>query len=508
MKIKSLNRRIALNTVTNLTGYLSSVLVAFFITPYVIRQVGDSGYGLWIVLLAFVGYATMLEFGLQESLTKLVSKYEAAEEFTRINEIYSLSWAFVLLLSLVAAGLLLGIFPRFLHHFVEDPEKLSLARSLLVFLAVDVALILNKVEFAGMLYGFQLYYVKNLVDIVLNLLNPLITFILLGRGYDIYSLAIASIAVNAGSFAVYYILCRRHSRNLRFGVRYFRWGTLKEIFGIGSKIFTSATIQRAARHAQPLVIAWFLPTVYNTFYSIPNRLVQYGTEMLYVLSTGYMPIFSELSARGDFEEIRRVYFRFTRYIVILFYPLIIGLVSYGYDFISFWMGPQYAREGKYVILFLALSLFLTSTQPLLRRMLVGIGKLNVLVTFASALTVLHFFASIFLVRAWGISGLAATSLVFAVLGQLFWWKYAAVHLGVTLSEYLFKCQGPIFLCLGAYFAFAESIKLLAPPTGYLDILWQMSAGAALYFLLIYAFVLQQNERTTISSYLVKAMAAK
>lgn len=508
MKIKSLHKRIALNTVTNVAGYLSNIIIAFFITPFVIREVGDGVYGVWLVILAFVGYATMLEFGLQESLTKLVSRYEADGNPGKLNEIYAISMAFISLLCIVSTVAFVFVFPHFLGRFIDTPEGIAVARTLLFIVAFDVVLTLNKFTYAGMIYGFQLYYVKNVVDLCLSIINPVMVFVLIGKGYGIYSLAASTLTISAFSVLCYFLVCKRHFREMAFSPRNLRWSTLQEIFGVGMKIFTSATIQRAARNAQPLIIAWYLPTVFNTIFSIPNRLVQYGTEMLYVLSTGYMPIFSELSAQGDSAGIRALYFRYTRYILIFYYPVLIGLLSFGYDFIRIWMGPKYAEEGKYVLYFLTLSLFLSSTQPLLRRMLVGIGKLNVLVTFTTVITAVHLVVSIFMVKFYGISGMAATSLMTTVLGQLFWWKYAASHLEVSVTEYLFGCQGKIYGCLIVFFGVAEILKRVRPPGGYLDIGWEFTAGLLVYFLLVYRLVLRETERTRLSSYLARAMATK
>ena len=66
MKIKSVNRRIALNTSTNLLKYGSQVIIAFVMTPFIIQSVGNSFYGMWMVILSFAGYAAILEFGVLE----------------------------------------------------------------------------------------------------------------------------------------------------------------------------------------------------------------------------------------------------------------------------------------------------------------------------------------------------------------------------------------------------------------------------------------------------------
>lgn len=55
--------------VTNVTGIL--------VTPFVIKSLGDSEYGLYTLIGAFVGYLSVLDLGLNNAIVRFVALYRA-----------------------------------------------------------------------------------------------------------------------------------------------------------------------------------------------------------------------------------------------------------------------------------------------------------------------------------------------------------------------------------------------------------------------------------------------
>ena len=57
--------------ITNITGIL--------ITPYTIKMLGPSEYGLYSLIGAFVGYLSVLDLGLNDTIVRYVAKYRVEE---------------------------------------------------------------------------------------------------------------------------------------------------------------------------------------------------------------------------------------------------------------------------------------------------------------------------------------------------------------------------------------------------------------------------------------------
>ncbi|MCD7900826.1 MAG: oligosaccharide flippase family protein [Bacteroides sp.] len=59
----------ALIILTNITG--------LFLTPYIIKNLGDSQYGLYSLLGALIAYLSIFDLGLNNTIVRYVSKYRA-----------------------------------------------------------------------------------------------------------------------------------------------------------------------------------------------------------------------------------------------------------------------------------------------------------------------------------------------------------------------------------------------------------------------------------------------
>ena len=501
MKVQSVNRRIAWNTSTNFVKYGSQVVIAFIMTPFIIRSVGDSFYGVWLVVLSFAGYAAILEFGVHESIIKLVSKYETVRDEQKINHLFSIGFALMFGLSLAAFTVLFWVVPGLLPGLIQDAAGLAVAQLLLKIVAIDALFILNNFIFSGIIYGFQLYHIKNGIDFVVGVFSPVLIYVLIRLEYGVISLAIANLSVNVLNLLIFAGLCKLYFRPLKFTFDAGCRSAMREIFQFSSRIFTSATALRAARYAQPLIIAAWLPTVWNTFYSVPSRLADYGAELLYVLSRGFMPIFSEYHSRGDQAAIRELYFRYTRFIVAGFFPLILCLLVFGDRFLSIWMSPEYAEKGRWVLHLLVLSVLVQSSQPLWAKLLIGVERLNVIVRVNVFASLLQVVLGLVLVRRYGISGMAASVLVSMVISQVIYFRHVAAYLRVSAGEYLAGCHARALLASGAFLAIILGLRSLHLPETYSDLLWQVGAGGTAYLPLGYLLVLRADERRILKGHL-------
>ena len=69
--------RVVTNVLWNWTNYGLKLAVAFYITPLLIERLGDTSYGVWILLSSILGYYGLLNFGIDSALVHHISKYLA-----------------------------------------------------------------------------------------------------------------------------------------------------------------------------------------------------------------------------------------------------------------------------------------------------------------------------------------------------------------------------------------------------------------------------------------------
>lgn len=494
-----MHRKLSINALSNLGKYLVQIVVLFLLTPFVIRSLGSADYGLWVVVLSLVGYSGLLEMGVQTSVIKLVAQYNGVGDARRLNQIVSVALLFFLSAGLLAACAVWFLAPLFLERLVSSASDRETVRLLLIVLGFDLLLLFPNYVFTGVVFGAQAYHRKNLLDIVCTLLNAVITYVMLLKGFGLIAVVTAKCLTDLLVVLNTYYLCRKACPGLELSHSHLVWDAVKELFVMGGKVFSSATMARLANNAEPLIIGGFLGTTWAAVYSIPKRLLDYVKEVSWALTTGFMPMFSELQAKSELESIRAVYFQYTRYIQLAVSPILAAILVYGIPFIRLWVGDEFADKGRYLVYLLAAAFFIEGLQPLAWRMLIGVGKVDFLVKVSAVGSLAYIAGSLLLVTVWGVNGIAFSALVVACINQALYFSNTSSYLEVSVPRLLLECQ--IWPSIAAAFYLIELLlfSFMKPPSSYLDIVAQVLTGVPLYLLAAYFFALGQTEREFMST---------
>src|SRR5215213_11161450 len=103
MEVRS-PRSLLLGAVTNWAAFAATLLVGFFLAPYLIRSLGDARYGVWCVVESILAYFTLFDLGIAACLARFVAKHHATGGRGELNRITSSCFGLFLL---AAAGVLL-----------------------------------------------------------------------------------------------------------------------------------------------------------------------------------------------------------------------------------------------------------------------------------------------------------------------------------------------------------------------------------------------------------------
>ncbi|NNG16775.1 MAG: oligosaccharide flippase family protein, partial [Gemmatimonadales bacterium] len=65
------------NVFSNWSAFFFTAVVAFFLSPFVVRSLGDNAYGAWVLLSSLVGYMGLLDLGVRGAVTRYIAKFHA-----------------------------------------------------------------------------------------------------------------------------------------------------------------------------------------------------------------------------------------------------------------------------------------------------------------------------------------------------------------------------------------------------------------------------------------------
>ena len=117
-----------------------SNLVALLYTPYMLRMMGQSEYGLYSIVASVMAYLTVLDFGLGNTIVRYTAKYRAEG---KSEQLYSMFGMFVLIYSvigLIAMGM--GIVLYFnidtLYSGALTPEELRKVQVMILLMTFNL----------------------------------------------------------------------------------------------------------------------------------------------------------------------------------------------------------------------------------------------------------------------------------------------------------------------------------------------------------------------------------
>ncbi len=494
---------------SNWFGLAANLVISFFMAPFIVHKLGNSSYGLWALMLQLTGYMGVVDVGLRSALVRFVSRLRAQNDQDGLNELMSstlqLYSGFALLCLL--GGSFLAFFA--LPHLHVPPALLLQARNTLLIASVILASDFVFATFQGSLAGLSRWDLRNLISTGVLILRAGLTFAMLSRGHGLVTLALVQLFASliGHVFEVYFV--RRLLPGLRFSWGHLQKKVLRPIFSHSAYSMLIGLGVGINYEVDSIVIAAFLPVQEITFYVIGFNLIKYLRDLINASSMIVAPLASHLDAQGRSHGVSQLLKRGSKYTLLLSYLGCAGLLCLGPDFIRLWMGDDYAARSGKVVIILTLGLFFSLTENIGGHLLFGLGKhrLNVWCTLGEA--ALNLAASIFLVRHYGIYGVAAgTGLAALVVRGWFFPNAALKVFQVRWKEYLAASVLPTIVPTLAFAGGIMTTRHFIPVHGYGTLFLAAMGGVITYLPFLYTVGLDAGERAQLRSRLKEFLSTR
>lgn len=134
------NNRAVRNVLSNWGVLVFSTVVNFFLAPFIVRHLGQSGFGIWTLMSSLTGYLGLLDLGVRSAVTRFVARHHAATDHEEASRIASSALLFFTTAGLLAvsASIILALFV--VQHFQIAPGYLMAARAVLILSGANVGL--------------------------------------------------------------------------------------------------------------------------------------------------------------------------------------------------------------------------------------------------------------------------------------------------------------------------------------------------------------------------------
>ncbi len=429
--------RLALNCLCGAGLNVTTALVSVFLTPIILRQMGDQRYGMWAVLGSVYAYSMVLQLGLYSSINRHIPMYLARHEESRIREVASTTMAFFLAAGVVILVVTFGCGQRILGLFVIPGHMLSSARLALYTVGIVAAVCIALNSFGAVLSGYQRYELLTFGRLLGLGLRVVLVLTLLNRGEPLVTMALIFGITECLVGGVNLVLGWRLMPARPLQLRAVRWQVLREMFGYGVNTFIYAVGAVVVAKTGEVIIAAYLPPEHITYYTLALMPPMMLCGLVESLVGAIKPAVADLDTRNELGRIRELTLLSQKYVLLLVVPGMAFFLIMGNDFYFVWLHRE-MQEVMPLLYILAAGLLVHTVQFPVFLVLAGRGAHRVfgLLTVAmgvGAVILELLFGRIF---GWGSIGVAIGSTVaMVVVSGMVLPVHAARRLGIPLADF-------------------------------------------------------------------------
>jgi O-antigen/teichoic acid export membrane protein len=446
------------NVMANWLGFAVNAAVIFFLTPFVLRSLGDTRYGIWVLTTSIIGYYGLLDLGIRAGVTQYLTRYLANNEFGKANS--TVSSAFVLLASvgilISIVSLIIGLLAPRLFQIPAGMESETFWCVLVVGCAAAFQCAFFPVS--AVFVATQRYDLSNCIGVATRLGSAAAIWLSLKMGQGLLGLTLITLASVVIDYGIRCIVAFHLVPQLRISPRLANWQDAREVFCFGLWNLFISLNNVVILHTDAILIGIFLPLSAVTVYALAAALaMQLGTNLLGGARQVFYPAAVDLYARRDNHGLQQLLFRGSRLLLLVTIVSATMVGVWAEDFYRLWVGSDEIGEPGLrtaamlarVLLVAVVFEFASGTAG---QILLGSGRVKVLAIIALSQALLNLLVSVALIPFYGLLGAAIGTLVACLVHRTFitvWLVSRQLSLPLTsyVSQVLVRpiCVGLLFL---------------------------------------------------------------
>ena len=399
-----------------------STVTNIFLTPFMIRMLGDESYSLYKVMQSFAGPLVMFNLGVSTIVTRAIVKYETLEEHNPKEKQNTLALA---MLTSIAMSVLVSIVGCIMCAAVPSVYGANYSGKMIrqgqiifmIFVLSTVFHLLTDV-FNGCAIGHERFAVNSGLALLKNVLRvPLIVIVLAMGGnavvVTVVDCAVAFVILASASGFTFFVLKERPK------LTYFAKRELLEMFSFSAAILMQAIVNQVNNNVDTMLLGamvserWII-----TMYS--SALLVYGTynSIVSVMSSFFLPKATRLiTSRATGEELTDFVIKPGRYQAMIAVAIVVGFAVLGKSFITIWIGKQYL-DAYYIILMLMIPV----TIPLVENTAISILDASLKRIYRSVvlvvMAIINVFISVILIKQFSFWGAAMGTVISLCVGHI------------------------------------------------------------------------------------------
>jgi len=393
------------NTVFNLIGQGSPLLVAIFAIPLLIKGMGMDRFGVLALAWIVIGYFSLFDLGLGRALTKLVAEKLGAGEEQEIPILVWTSLFLMLIAGLLGAIAVSLLSPWLVRSALKIPTAIQ-SETLHAFyvLALSIPVVISTAGLRGILEAHQRFDLCNAIRIPMGMFTFLGPLLVLPFSQSLLPIVAVSVMGRLIAWLAHFLLCFYVMPSLRRGIA-LRRVAVRRLLSFGSWMTVTNIISPLMVYMDRFLIGAFLSITAVAYYATPYEVVTKLWLIPGALVSVLFPAFST-SFVQDYNRAGILFRQGVKYLFMALFPLTLVIVILAHEGLNIWLGAEFAHHSTGVLQWLAVGVFINSLAHIPFALVQGVGRPDL--TAKLHLIELPFYLLVvwWLIQSYGIGGAA------------------------------------------------------------------------------------------------------
>lgn len=486
-------RQVKIGAIFSYILIVANALWGFIVTPFILRTLGTSSYGVYKTISSLTSSMMVLDFGLGGTVMRYVAKYRADGEEKKIEPFISMAIceAGILIAIVVSVSVLfyLNIDEIYGSSFTES--EITLAYQIFIILAFGVVAHIIENIFNGVITGYNNFILGNGIKLVRLVIRMILIYVLLSN----YKNAVVLVGIDLGITIVsvlvelFYIRAA-YKLKIRLSLKTWDREVFKESFIYTFLIFLTSIAAQINSNLDNVVIGAIRGAELVTVYSFGITIFSMYEQLSTSISGVMLPTVTERIKNDDTgKSIQDLVVRVGRVQFALLGAAAVGFTILGKEFIMLWLGEGF--EDVYIIV---LILMIPSLFELCVNVCLAVLRAKNMLGFRTgvlfATTLLNLVITVIGVSLWSYFAAAIGTAISFIVGSLiimnvYYYKKLGFHMILIYRRILEKIWGCLLVAgasiyfssryiTGGWFAFASNILIFCLVYGVCLVLWGLN----------------------------------
>jgi O-antigen/teichoic acid export membrane protein len=387
--------------------------VGLVMLPFNLAHLGQTEYGLWVLLGSITIHFSILDLGYAGALVKFMAQYRAHRDARALNEIASTLFFVFAAIGLVAYAAIAAAAFNLEHLFRITAAQAETGQWILLLIGLHVALNFPFSVYGGVVAGFQRYDVNNVVAIGSTLVVAAVNVAVLMAGYGLVTLVAATTSVRVVTYFVYRLNAFRIYPALRISPALFRRARLREVTGFSIYSSVIDWANKLNYQLDEVIIGVYLGPAAVGVWAVAERIIS-GTQRLTNQLNGVLfPVVVDSDATRQKERLQQILLQGTRLSLAMVVPIAAVLVLLAEPIVRAWLGSRAEPMlgAVPVIQILAVAVAIRVGNATGTTVLKGAGRHRMLAGVNLGTGIANVALSIALLKSMGLVGVAIGTLV-------------------------------------------------------------------------------------------------